>query len=221
MTLRILTLFLVCGVLSCISPTNLKADFSDNFDSGPSSLWGNEVGIWTAAGGVYSASNPSNFPNAYSSLPFNLFDFVVELDINDVADGGIWLRSSAAPATNIGRTGLLLVTGAGGGTLYWHNVTNPNSYGAALNQTAPLFTVGVSDPHLRIEVTGDSYSVFVNGSATAATTLTTSNFASGQVALYDNSVQTFDNFFVTPEPSSSVFLGFGALISMLSRRRLR
>lgn len=219
MKIRILSLLAVCGVLWCICPATLRADFSDNFDSGPSALWGNEVGNWNAAGGVYGASNPSSFPNAYSSLPFDLTDFVVELDINNVADGGIWFRSSAAPATAIGRTGVLLVTGAGGGTLYWHDVTNPATYGSSLNATAPLFTVGVSDPHLRIEVTGDTYSVFVDGSTTAATTLTTTNFASGQVALYDNSAQTVDNFVVTPEPSSFAFLGFGAAISLFSRRR--
>ena len=137
MKIRILVLSLFCCALWCVGASTLRADFSDNFDTGASPLWGNEVGNWSAAGGVYSASNPSSFPNAYSSLPFNLTDLVVELDTNNVADGGIWLRSTAA-AGSVGRTGVLLVTGAGGGTLYWHDVTNPNTYGAALNQCLPL-----------------------------------------------------------------------------------
>jgi hypothetical protein len=71
--------------------------FSDTFDSGASPLWQNESGSWAAASGVYAATVPNNFPNAHSSLPFNLTNFFIDVDINAVADGGIWLRSAPAP----------------------------------------------------------------------------------------------------------------------------
>lgn len=210
-------LALVCVI--CWGTTQAHADvIFDNFDSGANALWNNDSGGWIDTGGVYRASAPDNSPNAHSSLPFQLTDFTMELDINDVADGGVWLRSAAAPGTGIGRTGVLLVTGVNGG-LYWHNVTNGNSYGSALNSVTGLFTVEVSDPHLRIEVSGDTYSAFVNGASVASTTLNTANFSSGQVALYDNSSQTFDNVSVAvPEPTG-VFAGMGLVATMLFRRR--
>lgn len=80
---------------------------------------------------------------------------------------------------------------------------------------------GVIDPHLRVTVVGDTYSVFVDGSATAATTLTTAQFSSGQVALYDFSAQTFDNFALVPEPSALglVVLAGGAACWLRRRRQ--
>lgn len=41
---------------------------------------------------------------------------------------------------------------------------------------------------------GETYSAFLDGSSTPASTLTTSLFAKGRVALYDFSGQSFDNF---------------------------
>jgi hypothetical protein len=92
-----------------------------------------------------------------------------------------------------------------------------------------------SDVHLRVEVIGNVYSAYLNGSATPFTTLTSSTFTSGRVGLYDFSPvsgvstprgQTFDNFQVTdltavPEPSSLALLGIGAitLAGWRSRRR--
>jgi hypothetical protein len=64
--------------------------------------------------------------------------------------------------------------------------------------------------HLRITVQGNDYKVFVNGATTPITTLTTSDFASGTVGLFDNGavggVQTFDNFQVSTLPSYNVCL---------------
>jgi len=87
-----------------------------------------------------------------------------------------------------------------------------------------MFSQGVSDPHLKIEVSGSTYSVFVNGAGTPATTLTTSAFGFGQVALYDNGVQTFDNVNVLVEaasvssPGTLLLLAIGLLgIGMASR----
>ena len=167
--------------------------FSDNFDSGASASWGNEVGNWADAEGVYSAQLPSNNPATYTSLPNELGDFSLELDINNTQDGGVWLRASGSGGSP--SNGVLLVTGGDGGTgtgLYWHTISNGVG-SAALNRVNGLFTPGVSDAHLRITVVGDTYQVFVNGSATAATTLTTSAFTTGRVGLYDYSGQTFDN----------------------------
>jgi hypothetical protein len=55
---------------------------------------------------------------------------------------------------------------------------------------------------LRIHVQGNTYSAFVNGSSTPATTFMSNRFTSGYVGLYDDDqdvfpdgqVQTFDNF---------------------------
>ena len=55
-----------------------------------------------------------------------------------------------------------------------------------------VFTSG-NDLHLRVEVIGDRYSVFVNGATTPATTLVTSEFSSGRVALYTSGNSRFDN----------------------------
>jgi hypothetical protein len=55
--------------------------FTDNFDSGASPLWGNDSGSWVASNGVYYVTAPDNFPAAVSSLPFNLTDFTLDLDI--------------------------------------------------------------------------------------------------------------------------------------------
>lgn len=209
--------------------------FSDNFTAGASPLWGNERGAWAAAGGVYDAALPLGLPNvAHSSLPFNLTDFALDIDINDLENGGVWLRSTAAPGTGYGRTGVLLVTGGASSTfsgLYWHIATDGNDTGPGINAVSSLFTPGVSDPHLRIEVVGNNYSVFVNGSSVAATTLTTGVFASGRIALYDVSNQTFDNVIVdvsnvaVPEPSTLALFGLGTVCFVScrwwKRRRLQ
>ena len=196
--------------------------FSDDFDLGASPLWGGEVGNWSDAGGVYNATAPDNFPNSHSSLPFELTDFAIDVDINNVSDGGIWLRSADAPGTAIGVKGVLLVTGAGatGGTgLYWHLVSDGTSYGSIINAASGLFPAG-SNPHIRVEVTGDTYEAFVNGAATPGTTLTTSTFASGRVALYDYAAaQTFDNVVLAPEPTTAALVVLGLCGVTLLRKR--
>ena len=187
------------------------AVFSDSFDSVPSSLWGNEVGNWAVSDGVYFAQEGSNSPATYTSLPYELTDFSIEMDINNLQDGGVWLRSSGSGGTPT--DGVMLVTGGYGGTgtgLYWHTYTN-GSYSGVLNEVTGLFTPGVSDVHLRITVVGDTYQVFVNGSTTPATTLTTSpgQFSSGRIGLYDWIGQTFDNVTVTSLQDGGHFLVAG------------
>lgn len=174
--------------------------FTDNFARGPSSLWRSEVGGWIADGGVYSATAPENFPNAHSSLPYVLADGSIDVDINDVQDGGIWVRSSPAPGTPIGVKGVLLVTGGGpnnGTGIYWHVVTDGQSYGSVIGSLAGLFTPGSTDAHLTVTFIGDTYRAYVNG--TLVSTITTPAFDVGCVALYDNSGQTFDNVVVFGE----------------------
>jgi hypothetical protein len=138
--------------------------FTDNFDSGASPLWGNESGAWSASAGVYDSTQPNNFPNSFSSLPFNLTNFTVDVDIKGVSDGGIWLRGTANPGTAVGVKGVLLVLkhddfGAGVNG-YWHIVTDRTTYGDVLNLVADAAT-------------------------NLITTLNTSAFSGGRVALYD------------------------------------
>jgi hypothetical protein len=193
------SLFLA-AFLTALSVAGQTIIFSDNFNSGPSPLWNNLRGDWVGSNGVYFAELPSNSPLTYSAVPFTLTDCSVDLDINGVGDGGIWLRSDAA-----GENGILLVTGGNsygagvrggdaGTSLYWHRVLN-NQYSGPLNEAYNVFTnPGVENVHLTVRVSGDVYSAFVNGSTNAATSLTDSTYPSGRVGLYDFSSQTFDNF---------------------------
>lgn len=207
--------------------------FFDDFTAGASSAWGNQRGDWRAIDGVYDAAAPDNSPLTYSDLTTltSLTDFAMEVDVNSLHDGGIWLRSNFNGG-NI--NGVLLVTGGFGGAnngLYWHVVQNGSPGAFQGNQTQS--GLQGDDVHLRIEVIGNVYSVYLNGGATPFTTLTTSLFSSGSVGLYDFSPldglssprgQTFDNFQVTdltvPEPPSFILLGLGSLAIAASSRLL-
>lgn len=236
--MRLISTFAGATILSVVAGTLLATPaaatvlFSDNFDSGASAAWGNEAGSWRATGGTYDAGVPDNNPITYSSvttLP-GLTDFRVQVDVNEVDDGGIWLRSSFNGGSI---SGVLLVTGGNNGnadTLYWHTVVN----GAFSAPTASTFLPGLqgSDISLTIDVIGDDYSAFVDGNPVAATTLTTNLFASGTAGLYDFSPisgvasprgQTFDNFSIStieiPEPVTGVILMAGVAALIGTRRR--
>jgi hypothetical protein len=99
--------------------------------------------------------------------------------------------------------------------MYFHIVTNGTAYSPPLNQVTAPYAAG-ANVHLHIEVSGDTYSAFLNGSATPVDTLTTSLFPNGGIALYDFSTQTFDNVViqVVPEPSTALLLSLGCLGSI-------
>jgi hypothetical protein len=188
--------------------------FFDDFQPA-SSQWGDESGIWSDADGSY---RPTQTQFSYSGLGLSLSDYTVELDINDVHDGGVFLRSDFNGG---GFNGVTLITGGngGGGTgLYWHVWVNGNS-GAILNPTSSLFAQG-DDIHIRIEVSGNVFSAFLNGSTVAATTLTDSTYTAGDVALFNLRVgQGFDNFQITPEPGTIALSLIGVVV--LAARRTR
>ena len=211
--------------------------FFDNFNSGASAAWGNQLGTWRADGGVYDATFPDNVPNTYTdvtTLP-SLTNFIVDVDINFLNDGGVWLRSSRSAGGVI--NGVLLVTGGSSGSnngLYWHTVQN-NSFSGILNNQTAAGLQGTNH-HLRVVVDGDTYTAYLDGSLTPFTTLTTSLFASGHAGLYDFSPingasdprgQTFDNFQISspdvvPLPPALVLLASGlvGLIALARRRRV-
>ncbi len=171
-----------------VSGTTNSILFNDTFATVASDSWGNEAGNWTASGGRYSSQSPNNSPLTYTGLPYSVTDFTVDLDVNSVFDGGIWLRSSN------NQNGVLLVTGGASSSysgLYWHTIVN-GSVSAPTNIASFLFST-YTNIHLKIKVSGNTYSVYLNGSSTPATTLTTASFAGGRVGLYSFSSQTFSN----------------------------
>lgn len=97
--------------------------------------------------------------------------------------------------------------GNAGRSLYWHVITDANyNNPPKLNEAFNVFTnPGVENVHVRIEVVGNLYSAFLNGSTNATTSLleTNNTYSSGHVGLYDFSAQTFDNFVLQIPP------GFG------------
>lgn len=192
--------------------------FTDDFSTGPDAQWGNEVGNWQASGGTYNATVPGNFPNAHSSLPFSLADYSFNVDFTNIHDGGIWMRSSSSTGA-IGRTGVLVVFK--NEYVYFHDVLGEN-YGPVLGLAQHGLGDGGSGT-ITAEVFGNDYSVFINNSATPVATFTTSNHSLGQVALYDNGIQTFDNVTLSavPEPSAYATIAFAVLgLTMAMNRRL-
>jgi hypothetical protein len=200
-----------------ISPANAAVLFSDNFDNGIKPEWGNEVGTWYTDNGVYNSTYPSNSPLTYTSITSlpNLTDFVVDFDVNNVIDGGVFLRAQD------NQHGILLATGgvfSGYTGLHWH-VLNGGYTSTPLGLVYNVPNIPGGNVHITVEVIGNTYKAYVNGEL--RTTLLDDTYTSGRVALYDFSAQTFDNFQIstpTPEPSSMI-LGLMGLGSMLGLRR--
>ncbi len=73
---------------------------------------------------------------------------------------------------------------------------------------------------VRQTLEGDAYAVFINGSATAATTFTTDRFSSGGLGLYDYNSQSFSNFSVSSVPVPGALLLFApGIAGILAVRR--
>lgn len=206
-----------------------SVSFFDDFNNGASPLWGNELGNWTAQGGGYYAQNPSNSPPTYSLLPWQLSDFTINLDVNGVSDGGVWLRSDAST-----QNAVLLVIGGFSHSFtgfYFHTIENGN-YSGPYAEVGGLFNQG-DNIHVTIVVTGNEYDVFLNGSPNPVTSFTYDVLTGGQVGLYDYTGHgyygidtSFDNFDLqgeasTPEPVSLTLLGGGAAIAFLRRKLTR
>ncbi|CAG0980894.1 hypothetical protein PHYC_01759 [Phycisphaerales bacterium] len=173
--------------------------FTDTFDSGPSVLWENQRGDWTASGGVYFAQTPSNSPPTLSTVPFVVGDCDIDVDVVGVIDGGIWVH-----VDQNAQNGVLLVTGGDNRTgrgLYWHAITN-GGYSGSLGRTGPLFNQG-DTIHVTIKVRGDIYAAYVNNNPIPATILNTGNYPAGRAGVYDYTAQpqqAFDNFVLTLPP---------------------
>ncbi len=94
--------------------------YTDNFDSGAQLPWENQRGNWVAGSGAYYAGSPGNVPVTASLLPYDVTDFVAEVDIAGVADGGLWARADSA-----GTAGVMLILHSY--NIYWHVITDPSS----------------------------------------------------------------------------------------------
>ncbi len=116
--------------------------------------------------------------------------------------------------------GIMLVTGGmgGGGTgIYWHTFQSGAHTGIE-NHSGYLFP-SASSFHLKVDVIGNTYSAYVNGYATPATTYISSLYSSGSVALLNNGgPQSFDNVVVSAVPIPAAFWlllsGLGGLIGL-------
>lgn len=176
--------------------------FYDDFEAGADPAWGNEYGDWVAVDGVYTSTLQTNDPPTYTSvttLP-DLTDFAVDVDINGVRDGGIYLRSERCDNGLV--DGVILVVGGNLGTYngcYWH-VGDCNGYSPQLNAVDIPGLQG-SDAHIRIVVSGDFYRAYLNGGTVPITTLTTDAYSSGKVALYEFFDQSFDNVEISLIPT--------------------
>ena len=184
--MMIRSLLLIAATAACAQ--GQTAVFVDDFNSPERTalLWGNERGNWVVVNGAYGASQPTNQPPTFTSVPYDLTHTEIELNIRATDDGGIWLRTDEA-----GANGVLLVFARG--VVYWHNVVNGNA-GAAINQVN-AFSVG-QNLFVRATAIGDQYAAYVNGAL--VTSYVNNQYPSGRVALYDfrSPAHNYDNVIV-------------------------
>jgi hypothetical protein len=184
-------------------PAHAGKVFCDRFRPAANAAWGDERGAWRAGAAQYDASMPNNNPPTYTDLTTyqNLGNFTVWVTVNDLNDGGVWLRSGwNGGAIN----GVLLVTGGDIGTnngFYWHVVQN----GVFSSPMSPVSVPGIqgSKVPLKIVVKGSTYKLYIDGAKTPISTLVDPTFSVGSVGLYDFSPtsgassprgQTFSDF---------------------------
>jgi hypothetical protein len=198
--------------------------FTDDFSTQKG--WGNELGNWTIEEGAYYATASGNNPPTYSSAPtVALTNFTVEFDVNNASDGGTWLRSSYNSYNNT--SGLLMVIGGSGGRyngIYFHNFLN-GSYSEAFGFT-DIQGLQRNNEHFKIDVLGDTYSIYLNRGTTPICTITDSKFSSGLVAFYGFSpltVSSFDNIIISTVPIPGAILLFAPGLAGIAtiRRRLK
>jgi len=174
--------------------TNL---FTDTFTPSASTQWLNEVGTWSATGGVYDAASPSSTPNAHSLLPNALTDFAVHVTTSTTTgDGGVWLRAIDVPGTGIGVNGILYVIQPSTGHAFFSVVQN----GVPVNGTMATLTAAAHT--FDIVVIGNVYSVYLDGAITTLSKTTNTVFTSGQVGLYENIALGFGHFSINNAASA-------------------
>jgi hypothetical protein len=183
------------ALLLSVAPALAGSTFCDKFANKNDPAWGDQDGSWTIAKHRYYATMPDNNPLTYTDLDDyqSLKTFTLDVTVNDVYDGGIWLRSQyngGAP------NGVLLVVGGACSNytgLYWHVVQNGNP-GQCLDEMNVSGLEG-SNAKIRVVVKGDTYTAYVNGAMVKSLTDTT--YATGSAGLYDNSAapeETFSDF---------------------------
>jgi hypothetical protein len=175
-----------------LSGTPATGYFADSFTPAASALWDNSTGNWTSSSGAYYAQNPINTPFATSELPYKMGDFTATFTANNLTDGGVWIHNDG---TN--QNGIVLILGGegygqgdrggkAGTSIYWQVVVGGSGYvGGVLDETLDAFTTG-DNYNITVTAVGDTYSAYINGSTTPATTLTTSQFPTGQFGFYDD-----------------------------------
>ncbi|HUD04101.1 MAG TPA: IPT/TIG domain-containing protein [Candidatus Paceibacterota bacterium] len=191
------------------TPVAFPGTFSDSFSNGPSPLWSNSRGNYTVQNGRYMALTPNAYnPINYSGLPYLLTNFSVDVDVNNTGDGGIWLRSDAT-----GQNGVLLVLGGygwyngersnlSGHELYWHVVQN-GIPGPVLDEVDNVFqNPGSENDHVHVVVSGNTYSVYLNGSTQPVSTLVDNTYTQGYVGLYAIAGTSFSNFVLSGSTSA-------------------
>ncbi len=183
------------ALVLAVSPALAGGTFCDSFGNKNDPAWGDQAGSWTIAKHRYFATMPNNNPLTYTDLNNyqSLKNFTLNVTVNDVFDGGIWLHSQyngGAP------NGVLLVVGGACSNytgLYWHVVHN-GSAGQCLNEVNVSGLEG-SNARIKVVVKGDTYTAYVNG--TMVTSLTDTTYQTGSAGLYDNSTapqETFSHF---------------------------
>jgi hypothetical protein len=154
------------------SPTS-QIVFGDNFAKGPSPLWNNYDGLWTANGGQYYAQVPNYEPLTYTGLPFVLTNFTLTVTT------AYLLLVLGGQGYGQGDRG-----GLAGTSLYFANAQR-----TVLSQVENVFVPGETYT-ITVTARGDTYSVYINGAITPVITFVNSDYPYGQVGLYDDQPNT-------------------------------